>query len=456
MQDSRAVKDLLEETSGSVQDLYRKSIDPLAKKFAFEKRPVDGEISGGPLVLFVGNHSSGKSTFINHLLGESVQRTGMAPTDDCFTLLRYGKHREERDGRAIVSNPDLPFAGAAHIGPEFLSHFRMRLLPNEFLRDITLVDTPGMIDAAGPDTTRGYNFSAGVRWFAERADLVLVFFDPDRPGTTAETMTELTQSLGRIDHKLLVVMNKMDQFRSLRDFARCYGTLCWNLGKVIAKKDIPQIFTTFVPVKGAAESALSLTDFAHAREELVQEIKRAPVRRLDNILTQASIYGRRLKMYVRIIHETRRNLTRFRCRLHSLLVLILVGGLGAGGYLGMEEQWVPATVAALAGIGLAVGGYFGFRELIRRREEKLLDDLDGIFERVYKRDLVVGHREEDLLLLWKDVKRSIIWTVKNLGLLSLPRLKRSELNRIDDCLEKQIPELRATLHRKMESKPSGF
>jgi GTP-binding protein EngB required for normal cell division len=456
MQDSRAVKDLIEETAGSVQDLYRKSIDPLAKKFAFEKRPVDGEISGGPLVLFVGNHSSGKSTFINHLLGEAVQRTGMAPTDDCFTILRYGKNREERDGRAIVSNPDLPFSGAAHIGPEFLSHFRMRLLPNEFLRDITLVDTPGMIDAAGPDTTRGYNFSAGVRWFAERADLVLVFFDPDRPGTTAETMTELTQSLGRIDHKLLVVMNKMDQFRSLRDFARCYGTLCWNLGKVIAKKDIPQIFTTFVPVKGAAESALSLTDFAHAREELVREIKRAPVRRLDNILTQASIYGRRLKLYVHIIHATRQKLTGYRRRLYSVPVLILAAGLGAGGYLASQEMWPAAVGAAVAGLVLAVGGYFGFRELVRRREAKLLDDLDGIFERVYKRDLVVSNREEDLLLLWKDVKDSIVWTVKNLGLLSLPRLKRSELNRIDDTLSKQLPDLRAKLHRKLESKPTGF
>ncbi len=450
------MKDLLEETAKSVQELYRTSIDPLARKFAFEKRPVDGEISGGPLVLFVGNHSSGKSTFINYLLGEAIQRTGMAPTDDCFTIIRHGRHPEVKDGRAIVSNPELPFGGAAHIGPEFLSHFRMRLLPNEFLRDVTIVDTPGMIDAAGPDTTRGYDFSAGVRWFAERADLVLVFFDPERPGTTAETMTELTDSLGRIDHKLLVVMNKMDQFRSLRDFARCYGTLCWNLGKVIAKKDMPQIFTTFIPVKGAAESALSLTDFAQAREELVQEIKRAPVRRLDNILTQAGIYGRRLKMYVRIIHETRKNLTRFRNRLYALLVLILAAFLGAGGYLMAEESWMAGAITAVVGVGLAVGGYFGARELVRKLEKTLMGNLDSIFEKVYKRDLVVGNREDDLILLWKEVKPAVTWTVDNLGLLGLLRLRGSELARLDECLDKQLPELRAKLHRKLESKPTLY
>src|SRR5690606_29406139 len=211
------------------------------------KRPSDGEIAGGPMGLIVGNHSSGKSTFLNYILGEAVQRTGMAPTDDSFTILRYSEQREERDGMAIVTNPELPFGSLNKFGEDFLSHFRMKLLPIGFLRDVTLVDTPGMIDAADRQAGRGYDFSAVVRWFAERADVILVFFDPDRPGTTAESLTVLTEALTGLDHKLLVVMNKMDNFRSMRDFARCYGTLCWNLGKVIRKKDIPQIYTTFVP-----------------------------------------------------------------------------------------------------------------------------------------------------------------------------------------------------------------
>jgi ribosome biogenesis GTPase A len=35
-----------------------------------------------PFVLLVGNHSSGKSSFINYLLGRKIQTTGVAPTDD--------------------------------------------------------------------------------------------------------------------------------------------------------------------------------------------------------------------------------------------------------------------------------------------------------------------------------------------------------------------------------------
>ena len=40
-----------------------------------------------PLVLLLGNHSSGKSSFINHLIGQKVQRTGAAPCDDGFTVI---------------------------------------------------------------------------------------------------------------------------------------------------------------------------------------------------------------------------------------------------------------------------------------------------------------------------------------------------------------------------------
>ena len=74
--------------------------------------------------------------------------------------------------------------------------------------DIMLIDSPGMIDspatlpgvrAAPPspstepgvlraaDATtqeRGYDFLGVSKWLAEQADVILLFFDPDKPGTT--------------------------------------------------------------------------------------------------------------------------------------------------------------------------------------------------------------------------------------------------------------------------------
>ena len=85
----------------------------------------------------------------------------------------------------------------------------------------------GMIDSpAGNQETmdRGYDFPGVVSWFAQRADIVLVFCDPDKPGTTGETMSVLLNSLSGMDHKLLIVLHEADQFEKIHDFARAYGS----------------------------------------------------------------------------------------------------------------------------------------------------------------------------------------------------------------------------------------
>ena len=70
-----------------------------------------------------------------------------------------------------------------------------------------------------------------VRWFAERADIVLLFFDPDKPGTTGETLSILLHSLGGMDHKLLIVLNKADQFEKVRKGWRLH--ICERLASLL-------------------------------------------------------------------------------------------------------------------------------------------------------------------------------------------------------------------------------
>jgi hypothetical protein len=63
---------------------------------------------------------------------------------------------------------------------------------------------------------------------------VCVFF----VGTTGESLRVFTEALGGVDHKLLLVMNKIDTLKTTVDLARTFGTLCWNLSKVITTKDM--------------------------------------------------------------------------------------------------------------------------------------------------------------------------------------------------------------------------
>lgn len=197
----------LEEVAARARALYDR-LDPIAARFEFERAPRAAETKGPPLVLILGNHSSGKSTFINYLLGEEVQKTGLAPIDDGFTIIAHGPVPEESDGASVISNPAFPYADLERFGPELRAH------------------SPGMIDAAAAEVNRGYDFVAAVRWFAERADVVLLMFDPDKPGTTGETLSILRTALEGLDHKVLIVQNKVDMFRDIHDFARTYGALC--------------------------------------------------------------------------------------------------------------------------------------------------------------------------------------------------------------------------------------
>ena len=73
----------------------------------------------------------------------------------------------------------------------------------------------------------------------------------------------MTSALGGAQHKTMIIMNKCDRFSSVFDFARAYGALCWNLSKVMPRKDIPPIYTMSTPTlpngSGAASEAAVAT-----------------------------------------------------------------------------------------------------------------------------------------------------------------------------------------------------
>jgi len=256
-----------------------------------------------PFVFLLGNHSSGKSSFINYVAGRKIQTAGVAPTDDTFTIIVPGPADVDRDGPAFIGDPDMGFNGLKSFGPQLIHHTQLKVRSNLAINDFMVVDTPGMIDSpllrdhfGGTDRRavmdRGYDFESVCRWYAERADVILLFFDPDKPGTTGETLQVLTNSLIGLDHKLHIILNKADQFRKIHDFARAYGSLCWNLSKVIQRKDLPRIYTmclppSFHPVSSGDQSldhdgqslGKGIIDLEATREEVVREVCNAPKRR---------------------------------------------------------------------------------------------------------------------------------------------------------------------------------
>jgi GTPase Era involved in 16S rRNA processing len=75
-----------------------------------------------PFVFLLGNHSSGKSSFINYVLQRKVQTAGVAPTDDTFTVIVPGPSDIDKDGATLIGDPDMGFSGLKAFGPNLIHH----------------------------------------------------------------------------------------------------------------------------------------------------------------------------------------------------------------------------------------------------------------------------------------------------------------------------------------------
>jgi hypothetical protein len=433
----------MESFANRIRSYYENPLDPLAKEFMFQRPPTVGELRRPAQVLLLGNHSSGKSTFINYVLGDDVQTTGVAPTDDGFTILTHGATATERDGPAVVTNPDLPYEGLRPFGDQLVSHLRLKLRPAEILQTVTLIDSPGMIDEAKTESGRGFDFPGVVRWFAERADLVMIFFDPDKPGTTGETLQVFRESLAGIDHKMLIILNKVDQFQSLHDFARAYGALCWNLGKVVPRKDLPMIYNTFVPLANQPKSRLPMDDFEKARNDLIGELRRAPTRRMDNQITQIQAYAERLRLHAMVIGEAADRLRSVRARWVGFSILLL-GGLSAAAFVTgmvMALPWI-ALAAVLAFVLIAY-------VILPRTKRRLIARFNQIFENLHDREFLRRDRAEDLRRMWEEVSPRAREIAEKRGLQSFEKMRWDDRELLEELTGELIPQLRSELYNAM-------
>lgn len=406
-----------------------------------------------PFCLLVGNHSSGKSSFINYLLQRNIQKAGVAPTDDTFTVIAPGAQDKDSDGPTLVGDPDYGFASLRQFGPTLIHHTQLKVR-NSHLK-FMLVDSPGMIDAPVNVTgrkddnmmDRGYDFQGVVRWLAQRADIVLLFFDPDKPGTTGETMSVLLHSLSGMDHKLLIVLNKADQFHKIHDFARAYGSLCWNLSKVIPRKDLPPIFTMSLPNDQNQKTTLSasLSDLEHTRDDVVEQVMQAPKRRIDNVITNLYDSTATLTLYSKIWNDvvSRYNKEWRNCRFQeggfATVGAVALGGLN---YMSMDVMLQGGVLGAtILGVGALV---WYDQSYLHRLQEDLTtpESLSTSFQRTHARQ--VQDADEFTASLWQRVRGSLQTALHHAFETSnsLPTVSEAELQKLKDILDIEIPRLR--------------
>ena len=145
------------------------------------------------LLVIVGEFNSGKSAFINALVGVSVAQEGVTPTTAQINVLQYG----DTASRAVKDR-----------------NLHVITAPAPILRDIHIVDTPGTNAIIR-------EHEAITEEFVPRSDLVLFVTSADRPFTETErAFLEQVRAWGK---KVVIVINKIDilsapQVDEVRDF----------------------------------------------------------------------------------------------------------------------------------------------------------------------------------------------------------------------------------------------
>ncbi len=132
------------------------------------------------LLVVAGEFNSGKSAFINAILGQKLLTEGVTPTTTQIYLLKYGEDKTQTPGEKGVW---------------------IQTAPIETLRNINIVDTPGTNAIIR-------EHEALTAEFIPRSDLVLFLTSADRPFTESERAF-LTQ-IRDWGKKIVLIVNKID------------------------------------------------------------------------------------------------------------------------------------------------------------------------------------------------------------------------------------------------------
>jgi len=212
----REENDILHEAVDSFREL-----DQIAYKLGLlsEEQSYATRLSWWPMISLLGLYSAGKSTFINHYLGQKLQHTATQAVDEKFTVICFSADKVVKTlpGIALDADPRFPFYQISKEIDEIIStnaqridaYLRLKTCPSEQLRGKILIDSPGFDADSQRDSTLHI-----AKHIIDLSDLVLVFFDArhPEPGAMRDTLKHLVkETIDRPDsNKFLYILNQMD------------------------------------------------------------------------------------------------------------------------------------------------------------------------------------------------------------------------------------------------------
>jgi hypothetical protein len=259
-----------------------------------------------PCVLtVVGRAKAGKSTFVNALLGADLAKVGVTETTATINFFRYGQPDDAnfpvrcywQNGQwedvsrkfldDLQGNDEATLRRAKEI--ERLEY----LLPHNFLRDVTLVDTPGLEAAVDEhqdvtadflglrDQLRQQHHQQTEEW-CQRADAVIYLISQVPRATDATVLEEFRAVTGGSSSALnaVGVVAKVDLYPEIID----------KVSKFAAQ--LKDNLNTIVPVSAGLHRALDrlLHNDAQYLKDIQAIIRQIPPKRLQKLLDSDEFY----------------------------------------------------------------------------------------------------------------------------------------------------------------------
>ncbi|KAG8066628.1 hypothetical protein GUJ93_ZPchr0004g40101 [Zizania palustris] len=294
---------------------YIEKLRPLEKTYQFHDfvSPLltSSDFDAKPMVMLLGQYSTGKTTFIKHLLKTSYPgaHIGPEPTTDRFVVVTSGPDERCIPGNTIAVQADMPYSGLSSFGTAFLSKFECSQMPHPLLEHITFVDTPGVLSGEKQRTQRSYDFTGVTSWFAAKCDLILLLFDPHKLDISDE-FKRVIGSLRGHDDKIRIVLNKADQVDA-QQLMRVYGALLWSLGKVLNTPEVMRVYIGSFndkPIKETAAGPLGTELFEKEQDDLLSDLNDIPKKACDRRINEFVKRARSAKVHAHIISHLKKEM----------------------------------------------------------------------------------------------------------------------------------------------------
>jgi GTPase SAR1 family protein len=194
-------------------------------------------------IMLMGNHSAGKSSFVNWYVEEHIQKTGVAIETQGFTIVTSGKKRESLLGNATFHlfshlKPLQELEGV----PDYLTTEISTSKQKKFGL-VMFVDTPGLVDG---DMAYPFDVNQSIEYLGSLCDLIFVFFDPIGQALCKRTLNIVENLNNNASDRIKFYLSKADTAGSESDRQRVLmqitQELCKRPGLNKCGFDMPTIF----------------------------------------------------------------------------------------------------------------------------------------------------------------------------------------------------------------------